>query len=94
MVGRRRITTLDVIRERAVREVEITLAGQGTGEAGDARSARPARQTIRAIVAVSLVVELNGQANLRVRAATARAIRPSDLFVRDVEALCGAGRSA
>jgi len=28
---------------------------------------------------------------MRVRAATARRIKPSDLFVRDVEAVCGAG---
>jgi hypothetical protein len=40
---------------------------------------------------VSLVVEVNGGAPLRVRAATARRIRPSDMFVRDVEAVCGAG---
>jgi len=84
------ITPLDVIRERAVREVEITLAGRGL-----------AKQVMRDLLAlldkhtgdrrVSLVVELNGQANLRVRAATARRVRPSDWFVRDVEALVGAG---
>ncbi|HEX5217130.1 MAG TPA: DNA polymerase III subunit alpha [Vicinamibacterales bacterium] len=84
------ITPLEVIRERAVREVEITLAGRGL-----------AKQVMRDLLAlldkhtgdrrVSLVVELNGQSNLRVRAATARRVRPSDWFVRDVEALVGTG---
>jgi hypothetical protein len=41
---------------------------------------------------VSVVLEINGGPRLlRVRAATARRIRPSDHFLRDVEALCGAG---
>jgi hypothetical protein len=39
-----------------------------------------------------LVVEVNGAGPaLRVRASTARRIRPSDHFVRAVEAVCGAG---
>jgi hypothetical protein len=40
---------------------------------------------------VSLLVDLNGVRHLRVRAGTARRIRPTDGFVRDVEAVCGAG---
>jgi hypothetical protein len=32
-----------------------------------------------------------GAQKLRVRAATARRIRPSDVFIRDVEAVCGTG---
>ena len=41
---------------------------------------------------LSLVVDVNGRGpHLRTRVATARRIRPSDQFVRDVEALCGAG---
>ena len=40
---------------------------------------------------VALVVERGPPAPMRVRAATARRIKPSDLFVRDVEAVCGAG---
>jgi hypothetical protein len=41
---------------------------------------------------VSVVLDIqDGPTPLRVRAATARRIRPSDHFVRDVEALCGAG---
>jgi hypothetical protein len=39
---------------------------------------------------VSVVVDVDG-VGLRVRAATSHRIKPSDLFVRDVEAVCGAG---
>jgi DNA polymerase-3 subunit alpha len=84
------LTPLEVVRERAVKAVEIRLAGKGL-----------ARTTMRELATlldrypgdrrVSVVVEINGPTQLRVRAATARRIRPSDHFVRDVEALCGAG---
>ncbi len=41
---------------------------------------------------VSVVVDVKSDAaSLRVRAATARRIRPSDTFVREAEAVCGAG---
>jgi hypothetical protein len=36
-------------------------------------------------------MELNGGAPVRVRAGTARRIRPSDAFVREVESVCGTG---
>jgi DNA polymerase-3 subunit alpha len=85
------ITCLDLVRDRAVREVEIRMAGRDLGKdsmhrlehvferhAGDRR--------------VSFVVELNGSAPaMRVRAGTARRVKPSDVFVKDVEAICGAG---
>jgi DNA polymerase-3 subunit alpha len=84
------ITPLDVVRDRAVREVEIRvrarevtkplmerLAGVLERHAGDRR--------------LAVVVEVNGQAPMRVRTATARRIRPSDHFVRDVESVCGPG---
>jgi DNA polymerase-3 subunit alpha len=85
------IVPLDLIREKAVRTVEIRLTGKGL-----------ARNTMRELATVldrypgdrkvSVVVEVDGpEAGLRVRAATARRIKPSDLFVRDVEAVCGAG---
>jgi DNA polymerase-3 subunit alpha len=85
------ITLLDTVRERAVRGVEIHLAGSSLG-----------REVIRQLAGVCarhagdrrmwLVVDVNGGApGMRVRAATARGITPSDRFVRDVEALCGAG---
>jgi DNA polymerase-3 subunit alpha len=85
------ITTLDAVRERAVREVEITLAGKGVG-----------KDLMRRLVTVlerhpgdrrlSFVVQVNGAGPaLRVRTATSHRIRPSDHFVRDVEAVCGSG---
>jgi DNA polymerase-3 subunit alpha len=84
------MTPMETVRERAVREVEIRLAGAGLR--------RDAMHTLAGVLdrhpgdrRVSLVVELNGRRALRVRAGTARRIRPSDHFVRDVEAICGAG---
>ncbi|HEX5071108.1 MAG TPA: DNA polymerase III subunit alpha [Vicinamibacterales bacterium] len=85
------ITPLEVIRERAVREVEITLSGKGLG-----------KDVMRQVAAVlerhpgdrrvSFIVRVNGAGPpLRVRAATARRIKPTDHFVREIEAVCGAG---
>ena len=84
------MTPLDVVRDRAVREVEIRLKGTGLG-----------KDAMRALVGVlerfpgdrrvSLLVEVNGGQPLLVRAGTARRIKPSDLFVREVEAVCGLG---
>jgi DNA polymerase-3 subunit alpha len=85
------ITPLEVVRERAVREVEITLTGKGLG-----------KDVMRQVAAVlerhpgdrrvSFVVRVNGAGPpLRVRAATARRIKPTEHFVREVEAVCGAG---
>ena len=84
------MTPLDVVRDRAVREVEIRLSGSGL-----------AKDVMRRLVGVldrypgdrrvSVIVEVNGGQNLRVRAGTARRIKPSDLFVREVEAVCGSG---
>jgi DNA polymerase-3 subunit alpha len=85
------ITPLDSVRERAVREVEITLSGRTLAKDG-----------MRQLVAVlerypgdrrlSFILQVNGAGpKLKVRTATAHRIRPSDHFVRDVEAVCGAG---
>jgi DNA polymerase-3 subunit alpha len=85
------IVPLDVVREKAVKAVEIRLSGKGL-----------ARTTMRELAGVldrypgdrrvSVIVEVAGTPSpLRVRAATARRIKPSDLFVKDVEAVCGAG---
>jgi DNA polymerase-3 subunit alpha len=84
------ITPLDVVRDRAVREVEIRLAGPDVARdvmrrladvlerhAGDRR--------------VSFVVEVRGGRPMRVRAATTRRIRPSEHFVKEVESVCGPG---
>jgi hypothetical protein len=84
------ITPLAAVQERVVREVEIRLSGR--------RLDRDIMRTVAGILdrhpgdrRVSVLVELNGDRHLRVRAATARRIRPSDHFVKDVEAVCGAG---
>ena len=84
------ISPLDAVRDRAVKEVEIRLAGPGL--------ARPVMRQLADVLdrhagdrRLSFVVELNGQVGLRVRAVTARRVRPSDTFVKDVEAVCGTG---
>jgi DNA polymerase-3 subunit alpha len=83
------LTPLEAVREKTVREVEITLAG------------RPGKDVLLMLAGVferhagdrrvSIVMELNGGAPVRVRAGTARRIRPSDAFVREVESVCGTG---
>ncbi len=85
------MTPLDVIRDRAVREVEIRLPDGAIG--------KDALRVLAGVLdrhpgdrPVSFVVDVNGGSeHLRVRAGTARRIKPSDLFVRDVEAVCGTG---
>ncbi len=82
------VTPLDLMRDRAVRAVDVRVAGRAMS-----------KDTQRALLAVferhsgdrrvSLIVEANG--SMRVRIAVAHKIRPSDNFVRDVEAICGAG---
>ena len=83
------ITLLDTVRERTIREVEIRLSGsvarQMMRDLNEILERHPGDRR------VSFVVEVSGRSALRVRAATARRITPSDRFVRDVEALCGAG---
>jgi DNA polymerase-3 subunit alpha len=85
------ITPLEVVREKTVKAVEIRLSGKGL-----------ARTTMRELAGVldrypgdrrvSVIVDVeNGATPLRVRTTTARRIKPSDLFVKDVEAVCGAG---
>jgi DNA polymerase-3 subunit alpha len=85
------MTPLDVVREKAVRDVEIRLTGKDL--------ARPVMRELATVLdrhqgdrRVSVVVSVtNGGHPMRVRAATARRIRPSEGFVRDVEAVCGTG---
>ena len=83
------MTPLDVVRDRAVREVEIRL---------DAGAAREMVRQLESVLErhagdrrVSFVVEVTGGRPMRVRAGTARRIRPSEHFVREVESLCGPG---
>jgi DNA polymerase-3 subunit alpha len=85
------ITPLDLVRERAVRAVEIRLAGRGLSRSA-LRDLAGVFEKYPGDRRVSVIVEVTeGAAPMRVRAATARRIKPSDLFVRDVEAVCGAG---
>ena len=86
------IVPLDVVREKAVRAVEIRLAGKAL--------ARNAMRNLADVLGrypgdrrVTVVVEVKGEAAapLRVHAATSHRIKPSEPFVRDVEAVCGAG---
>jgi DNA polymerase-3 subunit alpha len=85
------MTPLDSVRERAVKAVEIRLAGKVLGK-NALRDLAGVLERYPGDRRVSVVVEVqNGGAPMRVRAATARRIKPSDLFVRDVEAVCGAG---
>ncbi|MEO8484602.1 MAG: DNA polymerase III subunit alpha, partial [Acidobacteriota bacterium] len=85
------ITPLDVVRERAVRAVEIRLVGKGLAKHA-LRDLAGVLERYPGDRRVSVVVEVrDGRAPMRVRAATARRIKPSELFVKDVEAVCGAG---
>jgi DNA polymerase III subunit alpha len=85
------ITPLDVVREKAVRAVEIRLAGRGLTKTA-LRDLAGVFEKFPGDRRVSVVVEVReGAASMRVKAATARRIKPSDTFVREVEAVCGAG---
>jgi hypothetical protein len=85
------ITPLETVREKAVTEVLIELSGEGVTRdlmrrVADVMERHPGDRR------VAFVVETNGGAShLRVTAATARRVRPSEHFVRDVVALCGHG---
>jgi DNA polymerase-3 subunit alpha len=84
------IMLLEGLRERSVREVEIRLSG-GKLERAAMRDLAGVFERHRGEQPVSLIVELNGTTGMRIRTGTARRIRPSDHFIRDVEAICGAG---
>jgi DNA polymerase-3 subunit alpha len=83
------LVLLDLVRDKAVREVEILVSG------GDVR--RDALKRLDGVFErhagdrpVMFVIDLNGgKDHCRVRVGTARRIRPSEPFVRDVEAICG-----
>ena len=85
------ITPLEVIRERAVREVEITLPAKGVGKDLMRRLAAVLERHSGDRRVMFLVDVRGGGPVLRVRTATARRIRPTDQFIREVETLCGAG---
>jgi DNA polymerase-3 subunit alpha len=86
------IVPLDVVRERAVREVQIRLDGGRAGDRGALRRLVTVLERFPGDRRVSFVVDVNGQApGLRVRTGTAHRIQPSDRFVNEVEAICGSG---
>jgi DNA polymerase-3 subunit alpha len=85
------ITPLDVVRDRTVREVRIRLTGK-TASPDRMRQLAEVLERYPGDRRVSLDVEVNGQAPaMRVRTAISHRVKPSDRFVRDVEAICGAG---
>jgi DNA polymerase-3 subunit alpha len=85
------ITPLEVVRDRAVREVQIRLAGRGL-ERDVMRQLGGTFERHAGDRRISMLVDLNGpNPPMHVRIAIAHRVRPSDRFVRDVEAICGAG---
>ena len=93
------LVSLDAIRDRAVREVQVRVSGGGPRGGRGVRIGKDALEQLRVVFErhagdrrVALVVELEGRPQgLRVRTAIAHRVRPSDHFVRDVEIICGAG---
>jgi DNA polymerase-3 subunit alpha len=93
------LTSLDAIRDRAVREVQVRLGGDQARNGRGTRLGKDSLEQLRQVFErhagdrrVALVVELDGRPQgLRVRAAIAQRVRPSDHFVRDVETICGIG---
>ena len=85
------ITPLDVVRERAVRGVEIRLP-VSAGSRDLLRRLAELLDRYPGDRRVSFVVDVNGAGpKMRVRASTARRIKPSDDFIRAVEGVCGSG---
>ena len=88
------LVPLDVIRDRAIREVLVTVAAkQGTKEfANNLMSVFERHPGDRRVSIVVASPPGDGvPAGMRVKTLIQRKVRPSDGFVRDVEALCGAG---
>jgi DNA polymerase-3 subunit alpha len=88
------LVPLDVIRDRSIREVLVTVpAKQGSKEF--ANHLRTVFERHPGDRRVSIVIDAGptegAPEGMRVKTLIQRRVRPSDLFVRDVEALCGAG---
>ena len=83
------LTPLEVIRQRAISEVLVTVpAKQGTREF--ARSLQAVFDRHPGDRRVAIVID-GAEGGLRVKTQIQRRVRPSDAFVKDVELLCGAG---
>jgi DNA polymerase-3 subunit alpha len=96
------LVSLDALRDRAVREVHVRIGGDQTLNGRGPRVGRMSKDALEQLRSVlerhagdrrvALVVELDGKPErLRVRATISHRVRPSDHFVRDVEAICGVG---
>jgi DNA polymerase-3 subunit alpha len=88
------LVSLEVIRDRAIREVLVTVpAKQGTKEFARTLQAVFERHPgdRRVSIVIDKVATADRPEGMRVKTMIQRRVRPSDLFVRDVEALCGAG---
>ena len=88
------LVPLDVIRDRSIREVLVTVpAKQGSREF--ANTLRNVFERHPGDRRVSIVIDAGptegAPEGMRIKTLIQRKVRPSDLFVRDVEALCGAG---
>ena len=84
------LTPLDVIRDRAIREVLVTVpATQSSREF--ATSLQLVFEKHPGDRRVSILIDTGQGDGMRVKTQTQRRVRPSDAFVADVEALCGAG---
>jgi DNA polymerase-3 subunit alpha len=81
------LTPLDVIRDRAIREVLVTVPAK-TSSKEFAKSLQAVFERHPGNCRVSIILD-TGQG--RVKTQTQRKVRPSDAFIGEVDALCGAG---
>ncbi|OYW04290.1 MAG: hypothetical protein B7X11_03125, partial [Acidobacteria bacterium 37-65-4] len=88
------LVPLDVVRDRSIREVLVTVPAR--------RSSKEFANSLRLVFErhpgdrrVSIVIAAEPAdgipEGMRVKTLIQRRVKPSDLFVRDVESLCGAG---
>jgi DNA polymerase-3 subunit alpha len=88
------LVPLDVVRDRSIREVLVTVpARQGSKEFAntlrDVFERHPGDRRVSIVIDAGPTPE--APEGMRVKTLIQRRVRPSDVFVRDVEALCGAG---
>jgi hypothetical protein len=79
-----------VIRDRAIREILVTVPAK--------QSSKEFAKSLQAVFEkhpgdrrVSILIDTALGDGMRVKTQTQRRVRPSDAFMADVEALCGAG---
>ena len=84
------LTPLDVIRDRAIREVLVTVPAKSSSKEF-AKSLQAVFERHAGSCRVSIIVDTGQGDGMRVKTQTQRRVRPSDAFMTDVEALCGAG---